>query len=164
MPQPTAVAPGDSTCELKSRLISIAQVRHYLLREALDLLHPLRPARDDKLQCDVFDTDVAICPERLYQLLGAAAQSTLVLGDGLARHLDPPAACQFHLRRITSRPGSQAQGVLVPCPQFGRCDRHVVREPRVPVLCCTPLGCNALPADPDPNPRLLHPLAVARQP
>src|SRR5260370_42668360 len=120
---------------IRTEMTLIAQVWHYLLREALDLLYPVRPARYDKLQGDVFDADVAICPERLYQLLGAAAQPTLVLGDGLPRHLDPPAAWQFHLRRITAPPGSQPQRVPVPCPQFGRCRRRVGREPRVPRPC-----------------------------
>ena len=50
----------------RSSLTSIPHVRHNLLREALDLLHPLRPARDDKLQGDVLDSDVAIGSERLY--------------------------------------------------------------------------------------------------
>src|SRR5712692_2438416 len=148
---------------IRTEMTLIAYVRHYLLREALDLLHPVRPARDDKLQGNVLDADVAICPERLYQLLGAAAQSTLVLGDGLPRHLDPPAACQLHLRRIASRFGSQAQGVLIPRAQFGRCDRHIVRKPRVPVLCRTSLRRAALSADPDRNARLLHRLGVEGQ-
>src|SRR5438876_11978710 len=121
---------------IRTEMISMPHVRHYLLREALDLLYPVRPARDYKLKCNMIDTNVAVCSKRLYQLLGAAAQSTLVLGDGLARHLDPPAASQLHLRRIAPRFSGHAQGVLVPRPQFGGCDRYIVRKPRVPVLCC----------------------------
>ena len=88
-------------------MISISQIWHHLAGKALDLLHPLRPARDHELQGEVINPDLAVNIERLHQLLGIAAQVALVLRNCVTRHLNRTAARQPYLLRV--RPASVAR-------------------------------------------------------
>src|SRR5258707_500389 len=142
---------------------SISRVRHHLLREALYLLHPVRPARHDELERHVLDPHLAVWSERLYKLLRSTAQVTIILRHRLACHLDLAAACKLYLRWVASSFSGHTQDIVVPCPEFCRCDLYIVGEPRVTVLCRAPLGVDPFSPHPYRDARLLHRLGIESQ-
>src|SRR2546423_12640812 len=143
--------------------LSSLQVWHHFPGEALDLLHPLGPARDHELEGEVVDADLAVHTEGLEQLLGIAAQLAFVLGNGVTRHLDWAAAGQPYLLRVASCFRGQAQDIVVPGPQLSRRDRHEVGEPGIAVLRRTTLGRGTFSSDPDRDARLLDRFGVEGQ-
>ena len=83
-------------------------MRHDFLRKLLDLLHPVGPARRYKLQGEMFNTDSAVCPDRLDKLFRCATQSPFILRYGLLRDLDRAAAGELNLLGVAASFRGQA--------------------------------------------------------